>query len=270
MRWLERLENRLTWIAVPGLFKYLALLGVAVSIAGWVSPAMANAIAFDRQAILEGEFWRIFAFAFAPMGLFPPTLFGALFLVFGTLIAFLINDSLEEVWGPTRTTLYLIATWLGLVIGQFVFDPGVMTAGVFLYMSMFFAFATHFPRYEFRLFLILPVQVRWIAWFIFAGLVFSILGSPPLIGVVVATLISYALWVLPKFVRERKTLARAAVRRRKFHARSGDGAGESFHHCEVCKRTERDDPDLEFRTCLDGTEYCVDHLPESETGDAGS
>lgn len=268
MRWLERLENRLNWIAVPGLFRYLAIIGVAVSIAGWVSPAMARAIAFDRQAIMEGEFWRIFAFAFAPMGMFPPTVFGALFLVFGTLIAFLINDSLEEVWGPTRTTLYLIATWLGLVIGQFAFNPGLMIAGTYLYLSMFFAFATYFPRYEFRLFLILPVQVRWIAWFGFAMLLFSVLGSPPLTGVFAATLAPYALWILPKFLRDRKTLAEAAVRRRKFHARGADGAGGSFHRCEVCKRTEHDDPDLEFRTCLDGTEYCVDHLPESETGEA--
>lgn len=270
MRWLERLENRLTWIAVPGLFKYLAIIGVLVTIWQWMMPSMAAAIAFDRQRILDGEVWRLFAFAFAPLGFLPPGMFGALGLVFGTLIAFLVNDSLEEIWGPTRTTLYLITTWLGLVVGQFVFNPPLMTAGTFLFMSMFFAFATHFPRYEFRLFLILPVQVRWIAWFGFAMVLFSVLGSPPLTGVFAATLVPYAIWILPQFVRERKTLARAAVRRRKFHARSGDGAGESFHHCEVCKRTERDDPDLEFRTCLDGTEYCVDHLPESETGDAGS
>lgn len=264
MHWLERLEKRLHWIAIPGIFKYLALFGVAISIAQWMSPAMAHAIAFDQKKILAGEFWRLFAFAFAPMGLIPPSAFGALALVFGTMIAFLVSDSLEEAWGPTRTTLYLITTWLGLVVGQFLFQIDIPIGGVFLYLSMFLAFATYFPRYEFRLFLILPVQVRWIAWFMFGMTLLSVLGSAPLFGVFAFALAPYALWVLPPFIRDRKALAKAAVRRQKFHAKASDGTDDAFHRCEVCQRTENDDPDLEFRTFLDGTEYCLEHLPESD------
>lgn len=268
MRWLERLENRLHWIAIPGVFKFLALFGVAISVAQWISPNMATAIAFDRDKILSGEVWRLFAFAFAPLGFFPLSAFGALFLVFGTLIAFLISDSLEEAWGPTRTTLYLITTWLGLVAGQFFFGVNLPIAGLFIYLSMFFAFATHYPRYEFRLFLILPVQVRWIAWLTFAMTFFSMMNAAALLGVFAASLFPYALWVLPPFIRDHKSLARAAIRRQKFQARSLDGTDEAFHRCEVCQRTDIDDPDLEFRTCLDGTEYCTEHLPESQSQDS--
>jgi len=30
----------------------------------------------------------------------------------------------------------------------------------------------------------------------------------------------------------------------------------------VCRRTERDNPDLEFRVSSNGEEYCLEHLPK--------
>ena len=37
---------------------------------------------------------------------------------------------------------------------------------------------------------------------------------------------------------------------------------EPLHQCVVCKRTERDDADLEFRVSSNGEEYCLEHLPK--------
>jgi len=34
-----------------------------------------------------------------------------------------------------------------------------------------------------------------------------------------------------------------------------------FHVCAICKRTERDSPELAFRVAADGQEYCLEHLP---------
>ncbi len=64
MRWLERIEDRMHWIAFPGLLKYLALCGVVVSAWGWMtdSGSVMAAIAFDKGKILEGEVWRITLF----------------------------------------------------------------------------------------------------------------------------------------------------------------------------------------------------------------
>ncbi|MBK1828947.1 hypothetical protein [Haloferula rosea] len=261
MRWLDRLEDRLHWLAFPGLFKYLALTGVVVTVAYWLNPGIEEALRFDRDLILQGEVWRLFGFALAPTGLFGFGGLGVLFLYFATMIAFLVNDSLEEVWGPTRTTLYLLVTIIGLVIGQFILGKSFPSTGFYLYNAMFLAFATHFPTYEFRLFLILPVQVRWLAWLSLALMVYSVLALPIMILLVLPTLLPYAIWVLPDFIRNRKGLAQAAARRRKF-ASVSVSQGDAFHRCTVCKRTEKDDDELEFRTYPDGTEYCVDHLPE--------
>ncbi|MCH7224500.1 hypothetical protein [Haloferula sp. A504] len=260
MRWLERMEDRLHWVAIPGLFKYLAMLGVLVSAVSWINPDVASIIAFDRAKILDGEYWRLLSFGFAPMGVFGFSVFGVLFLVFATFIAFLVSDSLEEVWGPTRTTLYLLSVWVGLMIGPMILDPHTSFIGTYLYLAMFFAFATYFPRYEFRLFAILPVQVRWLAWIGFGIMVLSLLGHLPLISVVLPTLLPYGLWVLPTFLRDRKALAEAGLRRRKFQSKALP-EDQAFHRCAECDRTELTDPELDFRTMLDGTEYCVEHLP---------
>lgn len=261
MSWLERIENRLHWLAIPGFFKYLAMLGVLVSAVSWINPAIAETIAFDRSRILAGEFWRLLSFGFAPMGIFPFGVVSVVFLVFATFIAFLVSDSLEEVWGSTRTTLYLLAAWIGMMAGPMIIDPKSPFVGTYLYLTMFFAFATYFPKYEFRLFAILPIQVRVLAWIAFGFMILSLLGNWRLISVVVPTLLPYAIWVLPAFLRNRKALAEAGMRRRKFEAKALP-EDEAFNRCTVCDRTEKTNPDLEFRTMADGTEYCVDHLPE--------
>ncbi len=51
-----------------------------------------------------------------------------------------------------------------------------------------------------------------------------------------------------------------ASRRRKFDM-AKIPEDESLHRCENCGKTERDDPELEFRVAEDGEEYCVDHPP---------
>jgi hypothetical protein len=52
---------------------------------------------------------------------------------------------------------------------------------------------------------------------------------------------------------------KSAGRRKKFkEAKLSDE--DSFHRCKTCGRTEKSDPDLEFRMAEDGEEYCGDHL----------
>lgn len=50
-------------------------------------------------------------------------------------------------------------------------------------------------------------------------------------------------------------------RRHEFRRAIVAGSG-AIHQCAVCGKTEDHDPDLEFRVCADGQEYCEHHLPE--------
>lgn len=50
------------------------------------------------------------------------------------------------------------------------------------------------------------------------------------------------------------------LRRRHEFRRAIINSSGAIHRCEVCGKTEEHDPDLEFRVCSDGREYCEQHL----------
>lgn len=261
MRWLEKIERRLDWIHFEGLFKYLTFLGVIAYACQWAQQDFALMLDFDRDKVMSGEVWRVFTFLFTPMGLERFTPFGVLFLFFAVRISFLISDSLESAWGSTRTTLYILTVWIGLVASHFIFAPFSLASGSLLYTSLFLAFATLFPKVEFMMFFLFPVQVRIFGWITGVLLLLNALVNPASLYLTVPALIPYALWVLPDVVHGRKTLVKAAQRRREFKIASKP-EGTSFHRCEVCQRTERDPADLQFYTLPDGKEYCEEHLPK--------
>jgi hypothetical protein len=256
------IERRLDWIHFQGLFKYLTFLGVIAYACQWATPGkpFAQMLDFDRERILAGEVWRVFTFLFTPLASSRFSAFGALFLFFAVQISFLISDSLESAWGATRTTLYILVAWAGLIAAHFAFAPDSAASGRMLYISMFLAFATLFPRVEFMLFLLFPVQVRILGWVAAVLLGMNALVNPASLVLAVPALIPYALWVLPDVIHGRKSLVRAAQRRRKFNVAQVPELA-TFHRCETCRRTERDSDELQFFTLPDGKEYCEEHLP---------
>ncbi|MCW1915092.1 hypothetical protein OJ996_16010 [Luteolibacter sp. GHJ8] len=261
VRWLDALERRMEWLSFPGLFKYLTFLGVIAYACQWARPEIGHILEFDRAAVFEDkEIWRIFTFIFAPMGMRSFSAPGALFLFFAVMISFMISDSLEQAWGPKRTTLYIVAAILGMMIFQLAIGPEAKGGGSFLYSSLFFAFATLFPKVEFVLFFLIPVQVRFLAMISAVLMAISCVMWPPLLWLVVPAMLPYCLWVLPDVARGRKSLVQAAQRRRKFTVAKGPSA-EPFHVCEICRRTEHDPADLQFFVTPDGKEYCSEHLP---------
>jgi hypothetical protein len=111
------------------------------------------------------------------------------------------------------------------------------------------------------MFLLCPVQVRIFGWITGVLLLLNGLINPTSLFLTVPALIPYALWVLPDVIHGRKSLVKAAQRRRKFNVASVPETS-TFHRCETCRRTERDSEDLQFFTLPDGKEYCEDHLPK--------
>jgi hypothetical protein len=258
--WLDRIERRLGWLSFPGLFRFYVLLGVLAFALSWMRPDLAAILEFDRARIIRGEVWRLVTFLFAQNAAGGFSLLAVVFLYFAVIIGFLINDSLEGVWGAFRMSMFLYTGFVSLLLANLLL-PAVAWSGGMFYTSAFFAFATHFPRYEFLLFFILPVQVRFLAWIGAAGLVLSAISQPATIPFILAAFLNYFLFVALPFLRDRRSMAEAAVRRRKFK-RASEPEAESFHRCEVCGRTEKDPAGLEFRVGRDGREYCTEHLPD--------
>lgn len=261
MRWLDRLERRIGWLAFPGLFRCYVLLGVLAFGLSWVRPDLGAILEFDRARILHGEPWRLVTFLFAPDALGRPGVIQVVLLYFAVVIGFLINDSLETAWGVFSTSLFLYCGMLMLVLGNLLL-PAAALSGELFYLSAFFAFATLHPRHQFLVFFVLPLQVRYIALLGAASLAFSAVSHPLLVPFYLLAFANYLLWILPGFLASRKPRpATAATTARRPHpGKDQRPAATPFHQCSVCDRTEHDPARLEFRVGRDGREYCLDHL----------
>ena len=248
-------------MSFPGLLRYYALFHVMVFLLQFVNPQIGQVLDFDRQKIMDGEVWRVVTFLFADSGFKGLGAFSVLFLFFMVMIAFMMSDVLESAWGSFRTSLFHYTAFVGLLAANFIYAVPMPGSGLFVYSSAFFAFATLFPRHEFLMFLIIPVQVRWLAILLGALLVLGVLGQPLYFGYLVLGFANYILWAGIPALRGRARAIESAGRKRKFE-KSKSGGDETFHRCKKCGRTEVSDPDLEFRMAEDGEEYCGDHLPD--------
>jgi hypothetical protein len=109
------------------------------------------------------------------------------------------------------------------------------------------------------MFLIIPVQVRWLAMLGAVFLLIAAIGNPVYIGFLLLAFGNYLLWAGIPALRGQARVMKSVARKRKFDRYKLD-EDESFHHCKTCGRTEVSDPELEFRMAADGEEYCTDHL----------
>jgi hypothetical protein len=243
------------------LLRYYALLHALVYLLQLVRPDIGALLDFDRSKILAGEVWRVVTFLFASSGSVGSGGMGLVMMVFLVMIAFMMSDALDDAWGVFKTTLFINCGILGLVAGNFLFPRVMPDSGFLLYGSAFFAFATLFPKVEFLLFFILPVQVRVLAWIQAAGLALAAFADLRLIPFFLLGYANYLIFAGIPALRGTAQVIESAQRRRRFNA-AKESASAAFHTCVSCERTDVTDPGLEFRVGRDGREYCSDHLPE--------
>lgn len=259
MEFLDKWEKKFGWMSFPGVLKYYALFHVLVYLLQIVNPYIGTVLNFDKAKIMQGEVWRVVTFLFADSASGGMGAFGMLFLFFMVMIAFLMSDALEGAWGVFRTTLFYYAGFIGLLLGNFLYAFPMPGSGFFIYTSAFFAFATLFPKHEFLMFLIIPVQVRWLAMIGVIPLVLVLFSAPLYFGYVILGFGNYILWAGIPAIKGRAKLAESASRKKKFQS-GKPSADTAFHVCKKCGKTEISDPNLEFRISEDGDEYCEDHL----------
>lgn len=261
MQFLDKMERKFGWMAFPGFLRYYALFHAMVFALQLFRADIGELLEFDRERIFAGEVWRVVTFLFASSGMSGIGLLGVLFFFFMVMIAFMMSDALEGAWGVFRTTIFFYAGWLLLVIGNFITPVSFPTSGFLLYGTAFLSFATLFPKVEFLLFFILPVQVRFLAMIMVGFLALALIGNPLLFPLFLLGHLNYALWAGIPALKGRALVAQAAQRRRGFNAKKLPKE-EAFHRCAVCGKTEISDPGLEFRIGKDGEEYCAEHLAD--------
>lgn len=257
MQW----ERRFGWLSFPGFLRFYVLMHALVYVSQLVRPGIGYLLEFDRELILSGQVWRVGTFLFASSGFSGLGFLGILFFYFMVMIAFMMSQALEEAWGVFRTTMFHYCGVIGLIIGNFAFPDLMPGSGFLIYGTSFLAFATLFPRVEFLMFLVIPVQVRFLAMLQGVLMIASVFSNVWLLPFYLLACANYILFAGIPALRGTARVIESAQRRRRFNA-ARDAGPESFHSCAVCERTEVTDPGLEFRVGEDGREYCAQHLPE--------
>ena len=268
---------------IPNLMLYI-MLGTAVvyvmsEIAG--NYVLYNLLVFDRQAILQGQIWRLISY---PLTFRVSNPF--LMLLSGYCYYFL-GRAIEAAWGTFKFNLFYFTGMVMMDIYCLIFG-GRADVG-YLNLSLFLSFATMAPDTGFLLFFIIPVKA-WIFALIDLFSVFSgLITNPfPYNFFPLISLANYFLFfgrdvlnLIPLSVRNwfryklgKKPAAAARPKVIEFNAaprqerpKAAPDKPAYTHRCLICGKTDVTHPDLEFRYCSKCRGYfcyCEDHISNHE------
>ena len=274
-RWLDRFCYNHPRFGIENLMKYIAIGNVAVFLLDLVTGGYATAfLSFSPHLILHGQIWRLLSFVFVPVsGFNPGNMFSLLWFAMSTLFYYYIGNALERQWGSARFTMfYGLGVVLNLVLGFALHIPVNM---FHVNMSMFFSFATLYPDMQVLLYGILPLKVKWLAWFDAAIFALDIIrafsmGAWAFALLPVIALLNYFIFFWEDLSCLIKGKAQRAAYRHSPQVVDFKKAQKEIkknkgyiHKCAVCGITDADDPDMEFRYCSKCNGYycyCSRHI----------
>ena len=262
MSWISWLETRIGFLGIPRLMQMIAVLNGLVYVLHLFQPDFVFVLTLSPERILHGEIWRIVSYIFVPEIFLLPggnPMIQSLFFFLYLWFLIWMGDALEHAWGAFRLTLFYVLGMLGITIAAFFFGDGRLT--FYLNLSLFFAFATLYPDVQIYLLLVIPVKMKWAALISLAGILLGFfLGSLSEKARILVSFTNYFIFFGPLMVTKFRHKVEVDVRRKKFESKTAS-PDDSLHRCVICKKTEKDNPELEFRVARDGEEYCVAHLP---------
>ena len=252
---LDKLERKFGKYAIPDLMRYIVGLNAIV----FVLMKLGNSGAFIEKltlvpsAIMQGEVWRIFTYIFIPPS------FSLIWIIFVLWFYYMLGSTLEQEWGSFKFNVFYLLGMLGTAVAAFIF--GGSGTATYLNLSLLFAFARLFPDYEILIYFILPLKIKYLAWFNWAFVAYTILFMPSLRMAAVVSILNYFIFFGKDIIQRRNSFIRKNTYMKQIPR------DFTIHKCTICGRTEKDDKNLEFRycsTCEGDYEYCMDHLKNHE------
>ena len=265
---------------IPNLMLYISLGTALVYLITKTtqSPEVFQLLAFNRDAILQGQVWRLISYPLTDYRDNPVMMM--IFLV----CYYSLGRAMENVWGTLRFNLFYLTGIVMMDVYCMIFDANA--SATYLNMSLFLGYATMYPDSQFLLLFIIPVKARIFALVDLALVLFGLLVFPfPANLFSVISIANYFLFFGKEVVNVLPVSWRANARRafrKQQNAREAKGpkvvpfpSAGSYeatmakpktpytHRCTICGRTDVDSPDLEFRYCsrCNGYHcYCEDHI----------
>ena len=281
-QWLDRFCRKHPRLTLPGLMRYIVIGNVLVYLLDFFGtngyPIASSLLGFSADAIAHGQIWRIVTFIFVPLSGQNPIVFALSLYLY-----YFIGNALEREWGSNKFTIfYLFGVVLNILVGFLVGGASMH----YINLSMFFAFATLYPDLQFLLFFIIPVKAKWLAWFDAAWFALSVLrylfqGHLLLALIPVVAIFNYLLFFATDISDQVSYWRTRAAQKRKqqqyrqayqnpggpkvvnFHDAKTQTKPNHLHKCAVCGKTDRTDPQMEFRYCSRCNGYycyCADHI----------
>ena len=257
---------------IPNLMMYVAIGSAIVCILSLADPSRSvyRLLCFDRGAILRGQVWRLLTFVLAQSA--GGTVWNS-FLVFLMLFFYYrIGGMLERSMGTLKFNLFYFTGVLLLDAAGLIFSCSVSADS--LHLSLILAFATLYSEAQVLLLYIIPIKMKYLAWFYLAYTAMECLLLRSLLPLI--PLLSYILFfhnefysLLPvnfrvKQFRKKQTQPKAKPNPNWAAGYQAKPAQKPYRHkCTVCGRTDTEHPRLEFRYCsrCKGYHcYCMDHI----------
>ena len=272
MRWLNKLERKIGRYAITNLSIWLIGAYVVGYMLMFAAPNLLQYLTLEPELVFKGQVWRLITWV-----LMPPERPG-IFTFIMLFLYYSLGTTLEKTWGTFRynvyifsgilftifgaVLLYVVSTVFGIQIPEQV-TIGNMFSTYYINMSIFFAFAACYPNMKVMVYFIIPVKIKWIAWFDAAYLLLGILVGGWITKVAIITSVMNFIVFFFGTRDYQRISPKQVKRRRTYHRQVESVQGVTRHKCAVCGRTEEDDVYLEFRFCskCEGNyEYCQEHL----------
>lgn len=258
-------------LGIPGLMRYIVaanavIFGVSIFDR---SGMLLRFLAMDPQAVLRGEIWRLVTYVLIPTG-------GDFLIILTFIFYYWLGESMERLWGSTKFTVYYVSGMLLSALASILVYlingiPMPLYGAIYVNTALFLAYAFTYPDTVIYVFFVIPLKMKWMAYVECALFVIQVLRylSAGLWGMAlmpVIAMLNLFVFFSPNLYRRVDTVRahnrKEAVQFRRAVREQKQRRGYN-HKCEICGRTDMDNPGLQFRYCSKCTGYhcfCEDHI----------
>ena len=283
MRFIDKLERKYGRYGIENLTMYIIISYVLGYALMYINPGALSMLSLNVTKILQGQVWRLITWI-----VYPPSTSSPLWFVIAILFFYYpISASLEHTWGKFKFTLYILSGMIFTVIAAFILHfvmggvldglGGIIFSTYYISLSIFLAYSLTYPDMTVLFMFVIPIKMKWMS-IVYAAIVIYDVARYFMNGAwfmalpIIASLLNFVIFFLgtrdfnrynPKEIHRKNEFKRAVNGGSKTVPFPGNSNAVTKHKCAVCGRTEKDDPNLEFRFCskCNGNyEYCQDHL----------
>lgn len=174
MKFLYKMERKFGKFAIKNLMLHITILNAIVYLVTYIFQEQLNLISYMAlvpDLVMQGQVWRLITYVFVPPS------GGILFTAIALYFYYFIGISLEHRWGSFKFNVYYL---LGIILTAAAsMISGYTVVGTFLNLSLFFAFAMLYPNMEILLFFVIPLKVKYLAYFNAAFYAYRLIAGTP-------------------------------------------------------------------------------------------